>query len=841
MRKLRPAVSSRRILVMFTLGFVTAGLPSYAVSEDTADASHVLDQPDETLVVDEGESLDGEPVGVAGRANNTLLDNAGTVSGNHSGVLHGDTGAMEVINRQGGQLTGNQYGVVSEDSERLRLVNRGRVSSGNHGVRFTDDAGDESSVLNEGVITGETTGMRLTDNNLVRLENTGEIQGGNYGIELDSGSEIRIDNAGAIAGDDAAIQVFGTDSHITLDNAGEIRGDIDVEGGLDLILRDGSELHEDAEIRIDGAVDSRLQLDGHSGTVRSLDERFSGFEQLHTTGGRNDLQGDLEYANVNVEAGQLHLEEGSRLHATSDDGVVVERDGLLSGHGTVRGDTVVHGRLQAGNKPGEIHFEDELVIDQGGQLLFSYASPDEHSQIRVDGDMAIEDNVTAVVTGINGATMSVDDEIVMVRADSITGTPDTTEVNDIVSSEDGEPFPFLLLNLSHVEGEGWSNDDPDLLILTTTANENASLEDFADNGRQESMAQLLQQAEFNDSEHDAEMLDLILFSQSGEEAAAWFDELDASIYPNMANVALENIRTVRQTAHKGRHDRYFNSLRARHEYRDVRQAQETVGGVWVVPLGTSSHGVVSQSGFEIDQSTGGFVLGLDARFTPHSRAGFLLGYAEDSLSVTRGDGDGESISLGGFLDYNFGGLQLDATVIYTDFDYDVEREVMGSTNSAGIDGDGLSAELAISQTFTNESLYITPSANLIHERVDLDGTRESGRYGRVYTDGADARQTLLRGNVDFAFPLPAEGLTALIPYAGLGYTVDLSTSDASDNIGFRGDDSGDTVRFRGDELEPDGGNVNLGIHAQFTRSFSAQAEFSNDDRRTFGAVLRWNF
>src|SRR5471030_2713097 len=218
-------------------------------------------------VVNSG-SISSSAEGVAAVAANgvgTSVVNAGSIAasgGNAAGIaINASTGAASLTNEQGGSVT-SAAGVAVQAGSNVSIVNAGSIAAkGGSAAGMTIDASSgPTTLLNKpgGSITG-AAGVTVQTGSNVSIDNAGAIsaqgpngtsividasagsasltneQGGSItsagGAAVQAGSNVSIINAGTLSASGAAVRFTGSGNRLTLDSGSQVSGDLDGGNG----------------------------------------------------------------------------------------------------------------------------------------------------------------------------------------------------------------------------------------------------------------------------------------------------------------------------------------------------------------------------------------------------------------------------------------------------------------------------------------------------------------------------------------------------------------------------------------------------------------------------------
>ena len=275
-----------------------------------------------------------------------------------------------------GIIVGHASAAVASRQGNATLTNGGPgntsavIQGYDTGAYFTNG---KAAVTNFGTITGGVIGL-LVDSHQSKIVNNGLINGTNFfGVDLDGGG--RLTNAGTITG---GLGVTSGTGSTTLTNTGTIIGTSGTAVLLGasndrVIITSGAVFT--GTVNPGGGADVLALNRGGSNTFTGLGSTFIGFETVAVTNpaaklklsGANALQDNVTLnltGNLTVTAGSLNVLGQLNLAATGSLGVtatgaieigttgsltpgkiVVASDGVLRGHGTLKGAIVDNGLI----------------------------------------------------------------------------------------------------------------------------------------------------------------------------------------------------------------------------------------------------------------------------------------------------------------------------------------------------------------------------------------------------------------------------------------------------------------------------------------------------------------
>jgi autotransporter-associated beta strand protein len=295
-------------------------------------------------------------VGNAIRSPGNVL-NAGTVMGNHAGLLVDGHSALPQRTENSGTISGGTYGIEAVTFSNLAI---------------------NLALANSGAISGGNTGIRIQGN--LTATNSGTIAGGSYGIQhvpfgVFVNPHLNITNSGTISGSVAAIEFLGGGNTLTLAPGSIINGLVQATAGGNTFQLGGS-----------GAGTFDISTLGDTAQYR----RFATFNKVESSVWT--LTGVASYGgDVNVNGGTL-LVNGSLASAST---MFVNAGATLGGSGTLPS-TILGGgaTLAAGNSVGTLTVQGDLAFDAAATYL-----------VEVDSTGSDRTNVVGSAT-LGGATVT---------------------------------------------------------------------------------------------------------------------------------------------------------------------------------------------------------------------------------------------------------------------------------------------------------------------------------------------------------------------------------------------------------------------------------------------------
>jgi outer membrane autotransporter protein len=245
-------------------------------------------------------------------------------------------------------------------------------------------------------------------------------------------------------------------------------------------------------------------------------------------------------------------------------------------------------------------------------------------------------------------------------------------------------------------------------------------------------------------------------------------------------------------------------------------------------------------GFDFDIS--GLTAGVDYRFSDQMVAGVALGYSKNDAEVNGGGGklDTTGWNVAGYLTwYNEKAWFVDATVLYGQLDYDLNRRIAFSlanrsggvttvdqVASASTDGDALGASFSVGRDWQKGPWNLTGYLKGNYSRVDTDAYTESliaGRAGQGLGLAIEGRSTTSMTSIfgGRATYIMSRDWGILMPTATLEWEHEFEDDPNRVVARFAFDPTRTRLVREGDEVDSDYFNVGVGVSALFPGGRSA--------------------
>lgn len=669
------------------------------------------------------------------------VENHGLISGGRHGITT-DVGAT-LINYEDGVIIGRNGSGFGSDGDGT-VINYGRISGAYNGL-VPDGDGDgvdidyTGHIENHGIIEGlgaagskdgspnGSEGIAMGGGTIINYAGA-VIRSVDRGILVDDGNgnsgfgKTYLENHGTISGEKLSGVTLSGDLDDTVINDGLIQGGngiaLEMGGGNDsLILLSGS--------RFEGLVDGGTGRD----TV-TLDDAAGGnfgnsthFEWLDVK------QGSWALSSVNdfSEGGEVF--SGASLSNTGSilGTLQVDQGATYSGSGSVGGLNVA-GTLIASPALGAAHVTGNLNLQSGSTLSFGVEPSGAHATVQVDGTASIAGSHLAVQAGSGNWPWQSSVQVI-----SATGGV-SGQFADVKSN-----FAFLTPTLSY----GANSVD-----LQLTRND-VQFGDLASSSNGHNAGAALQ------SQNGGALYNALVTSDAGNATAA-LEQLAGASNASLAAATISGSQQVGSAMLNAVRQLGSNSLLAATERSDTPMLAATgvpsearnlndpnaAGRLWVQGIG--SHGKLDEhdkSG-DLQQNTGGTLLGADWAVTPDWRLGVLGGYSHTDLDGSGGvSGDIDSWHLGAYALHQSGPLAVRLGAAYSSHDGESKRRVefdgFSDRPKGDYDADSWQAFVETGYAMGSGRLSAEPYARLDYQRYERDSYDEKGGAAALHVDSQD--------------------------------------------------------------------------------------------------------
>jgi len=788
-------------------------------------------------------------------------------NGSSDGIDFQETNKGEVINRDGGIITGTRHGITGKVSmtitneaggliqgfngsginydtlpggEPMKVVNHGTiVGSFNPDAEYGDGDGIDidaiGHIYNYGVIRGEGSNGTKEDDLYPATSEAIAIGGGlifngsaDYRNALISGVDngilvddsetgdafaaIEIVNWGRIEGlDGYGIRIISSDAN-TIENFGTIAGAngiaVDFGAGDDLFVHHAGSTVEGYVDGRDGTDEFRLGTGTGSFDLGELadDGTYRNFENFGIANGYWTLSGASDIAGTSTFEDSLVVLDGAKLSNSA----VSLTDTLLRGDGTIGGLNATNSVVELSPSEGgtaTLHAMGDVSFDATSALAVSLrgASVD---ALTTDGTMTIAEGATLILGG-SGSGCIVTECIVMSAADGFTGT--FTLDNRLV---------FLDAEVDYQAQNAY-------LELERNSTTFASV---GQTGNQQSVGDAL------DRMLDDGALPIEISGMTAEQARAAYNQISGDGYASSASVAATQTLDFTDRLLDRMHDRRPMTApqAAPSAYGPGLDGFETPAGrawnAWAMAMGNRTDIDGNGNAAGLRSNSGGFAGGVDAAFGDN-----LLGFATSyTTSSTKADGvdseiDADTVRIAAYGAHRMGAFQLSGGASFGWSSYDSERHLTlgGIDETAKADYDGYSGSLfgELSYDVNMQGVRLQPFGNLTVTRVKTDAFTETGApMAGLSVDEITETYTFSQLGMRFATAVQVDG-AVLVPTAKLGWRHAFDADPVAAAMQLPG---GADFVVDGLPIAEDSLSIGAGLEAHLTSGTSLGVNYSGD-------------
>lgn len=742
------------------------------------------------------------------------LYNYGEVTG-RNGSGFGSDGFGTVFNYAGGVITGAiADGKINGDGDGVDIDNIGHIYNEGIiqglGAKGVDSGGrpngSEGIAMGGGTIVNTGTGIiRSVDNGILvddgaegpgvdstRITNAGLIEGqGGFGIKLIGPYADTVINSGLISGGNGlALSMGAGNDNLIVNTGGRFNGLVDGGDGVDT-----------------------LTLDGTGSFGNSVN-----FEKLVISGGRWTLSSTNDFSEGGtVTSGATLVNQGSILGA-----LTVDQGGVYAGGGAVGGLTV-NGSLLTNTGLGVAKVNGDLNFGSGSSLVYGVNADGSSAPISVSG-----------IAHLNGATLSIapsageypwKSQYTVLTAGTVDGT-----FGKVTSD-----YAFLTPTLSYSATS---------VGLTYTRNDVAFAQ-YTQTGNGAAAARSLDSLGSNNRLYSA------LLNTSTGTAGSAIEQLSASNTANLAAATLSGSAQVGSTMLGAMQSMGSNAgllvglneqdtpmLAATGVPQGLRNLNDpnALSRLWVQALGSYGKVDGSHGGSELEQRTGGGVLGLDWAAGSDWRLGLLGGYSSTRLDATGLDGKVNSWHAGAYAMRQSGPLALRLGAAYSAHKGDSKRDVtFGSFDErlkGDYDADSQQAFAELGYAMGSGRLSAEPFANLGYQRYHREGYREKGGDAALAVDSDTQDNLSSTFGVRLAHLGQLDNGMSLTPRASLGWRHVYGDVDTRTRQAFIA--GGDAFSVEGSALDRDSlvveAGLELGVSANQSVGLGYNGELGSNSR-----------
>lgn len=669
------------------------------------------------------------------------VENHGLISGGRHGITT-DVGAT-LINYADGVIIGRNGSGYGSDGDGT-VINYGRISGAYNGL-VPDGDGDgvdidySGHIENHGIIEGlgaagqkdgspnGSEGIAMGGGTIINYAGA-VIRSVDRGILVDDGNgnsgfgKTYLENHGSISGESLSGVTLSGDLDDTVINDGLIHSGngiaLEMGGGNDsLTLLSGS--------RFEGAVDG-----GSGRDTVTLDDAAGGsfgnsrnFEWLDVKQGSWTLSSSNDFSEGGeVRSGATLINQGSLLG-----NLRIDQGATYAGSGSVGGLDVA-GTLIASPAQGAAHVTGNLNLRSGSTLSFGMEPNGAHAALQVGGSATLDGSHLAIQAGKGNWPWQSNVQVLNAKG-GVSG-----QFADVQSN-----FAFLTPTLSY----GANSVD-----LQLTRND-VQFGDLAQSSNGRNVGGALQ------SQGSGALYSALITSDAGNATQA-LEQLAGSSNASLSAATLAGSQQVGGAMLNAVRQLGSSSLLAATERSDTPLLAATgvpsearnlndpnaAGRLWVQGIG--SHGKLDehdQNG-DLQQNTGGTLLGVDWAVTPEWRLGVLGGYSHTDLDGSGGvSGDIDSWHLGAYALRQDGPLAVRLGAAYSSHDGESKRRVefdgFSDRPKGDYDADSWQAFAETGYTMGSGRLSAEPYARLDYQRYERDSYDEKGGAAALHVDSQD--------------------------------------------------------------------------------------------------------
>ncbi|WP_417660847.1 autotransporter outer membrane beta-barrel domain-containing protein [Pseudomonas sp.] len=753
------------------------------------------------------------------------VENHGLISGGRHGITT-DIGA-ELINYEDGVIIGRNGSGFGSDGDG-KVINYGRITGSYNGIAANGD-GDgvdidgQGYIDNRGTIEGTGAGGEKDG-----AANTGE------GIAMGGGTIINREGAtisgaaNAVLIDDSA--TGGAPFATFLENHGSILG---LNGDGVRIIGDQADSVINNGL-ISGASGLALDLGGGDDSLTlGAGSQFVGL--VDGGAGRDsvtldDAAGGSFGNSQNFE--WLAVKQGIWTVTSNDfsEGGEVQSGAELINQGQIGGTlNVKSGATYSG--AGQLQ---NLNLEAGSTLAFAVAADGSHTPVQVNGNAQV-----------NGAKLDV-------RAGS--GDYPTQSNYSVINATGGvsgefasvsSNFAFLTPTLSYtgnsVELELQRND--------------VAFSDMASGGNAASVAQRIT-ASSNPALYNA------LLSSDASSASAGLEQLSGASNASLANATLagsSQIGSAMLGAMQQLGGGMSGNLQSAIDLQDgpllaanglpneARNLNDpnAQGRLWVQALGSQGTLDGNSGSHDIDQNTGGAIVGADWALNTQWRLGVLAGYSSTDIDAgSDADGNVDSYHIGTYALRQSGAYNLRLGAAYSSHDGDSKREInfngFNDTARGDYDADSLQAFAELGYTINSGKLQAEPYANLGYQRYERDSYNEKGGPAALHVESQDQDNMTSTFGVRVARFDTLDNGMSFTPRLGIGWRHVYGDVDSNTRQSFIS--GGTAFSVEGSALDRNSMLVetgfDVGISAKQNLGLAYTGQLGNDSRN-HALIVQW--